>query len=142
MPVRGVPNTMLKTAVIDRAYPLNLGGLEMQASGSQVRDIESMQVKTELRRETGWIGAFVIGLAGTILVTGIAPVMVTTLGAASIPVTVAVTLTGWLLCLFLAELAAMMPGRTGGAPSFAYPAFKARWPRLSKHINGITAWMY
>ena len=27
-----------------------------------------------LKRETGWWGAFVIGLAGTILVTGIAPV--------------------------------------------------------------------
>ena len=40
-----------------------------------------------LKRETGWWGAFVIGLAGTILVTGIAPVMVTTLGASSIPIT-------------------------------------------------------
>ena len=29
-----------------------------------------------LSRETNWWGAFVIGLAGTILVTGIAPVMV------------------------------------------------------------------
>ncbi len=96
----------------------------------------------ELKRETGWMGAFVIGLAGTILVTGIAPVMVTTLGAACIPVTVVITLTGWLLCLFLAELAAMMPERTGGAPSYAYPAFKDRWPRFAKHINGVTAWMY
>ena len=69
-----------------------------------------------LKRETGWWGAFVIGLAGTILVTGIAPVMVTALGAASIPITVFITLTGWLLCLFLAELAAMMPERTGGSP--------------------------
>jgi amino acid transporter len=96
----------------------------------------------ELKRETGWLGAFVIGLAGTILVTGIAPTMVTTLGAASIPVTVFITLTGWLLCLFLAELAAMMPDRTGGAPSYAYPAFRDRWPGLAKHINGMTAWMY
>jgi amino acid transporter len=96
----------------------------------------------ELHRSTNWVGAFVIGLAGTILVTGIAPVMVTTLGAASIPVTVIVTLTGWLLCLFLAELATMMPERTGGAPSYAYPAYKDRWPRLAKHINGMTAWMY
>ena len=69
-----------------------------------------------LRRETSWVGAFVIGLAGTILVTGIAPVMVTTLGAAAIPLTILVTLSGWLLCLFLAELAAMMPERTGGGP--------------------------
>jgi amino acid transporter len=95
-----------------------------------------------LKRETGWWGAFVIGLAGTILVTGIAPVMVTALGASSIPVTVFVTLTGWLLCLFLAELAAMMPERTGGCPTYAYPAYKDRWPRLAKHINGFTAWGY
>jgi amino acid transporter len=95
-----------------------------------------------LKQETNWWGAFVIGLAGTILVTGIAPVMVTTLGAASVPVTIFVTLTGWLLCLFLAELAAMMPERTGGSPSYAYPAFRERWPNAAKHVNGITAWMY
>jgi amino acid transporter len=95
-----------------------------------------------LAKETNWWGAFVIGLAGTILVTGIAPVMVTTLGAASIPLIVVITITGYLLCLLLAELSAMMPERTGGAPSYAYPAYKERWPRLAKHINGITSWMY
>src|SRR3989442_6210095 len=95
-----------------------------------------------LKQETNWWGAFVIGLAGTILVTGIAPVMVTSLGAASIPVTFIITCTGWLLCLFLAELAAMMPERTGGSPSYAYPAYKDRWPRAAKHINGFTAWAY
>ncbi len=95
-----------------------------------------------MKRETGWWGAFVIGLAGTILVTGIAPVMVTSLGAAAIPITIFITLTGWLLCLFLAELAAMMPERTGGAPSYAAPAFRKRWPRAAKHINGLTAWSY
>ncbi|MBI5618241.1 MAG: APC family permease [Gammaproteobacteria bacterium] len=99
-------------------------------------------VESGLRRETNWWGAFVIGLAGTILVTGIAPVMVTALGAASIPVTVIITISGWMLCLILAELAAMMPERTGGSPSYAYPAFKERWPRGAKHINGITAWAY
>src|SRR6516164_9708161 len=88
-------------------------------------------VDAGLKRETGWWGAFVIGLAGTILVTGIAPVMVTALGAASIPVTVFITLTGWLLCLFLAELSAMMPERTGGSPTYAYPAYKDRWPRFA-----------
>ncbi|MBA2365542.1 MAG: APC family permease [Actinobacteria bacterium] len=95
-----------------------------------------------LARETNWWGAFVIGLAGTILVTGIAPVMVTALGAASIPIIVLVTLSGWLLCLLLAELSAMMPERTGGSPSYAYPAYKERWPGLAKHINGFTAWAY
>src|ERR687886_732161 len=95
-----------------------------------------------LAKETNWWGAFVIGLAGTILVTGIAPVMVTSLGAASIPLIVVITITGYLLCLLLAELSAMMPERTGGSPSYAYPAYRERWPRLAKHINGITAWAY
>jgi amino acid transporter len=95
-----------------------------------------------LPKETNWWGAFVIGLAGTILVTGIAPVMVTSLGASAIPSIVLVTLSGWLLCLFLAELSAMMPERTGGSPSYAYPAFKTRWPRVAEHINGFTAWAY
>ncbi|HEY1479263.1 MAG TPA: APC family permease [Gaiellales bacterium] len=106
---------------------------------------ESDQVDYEgsgLEKETNWWGAFVIGLAGTILVTGIAPVMVTSLGASAIPVIVLVTITGYLLCLLLAELSAMMPERTGGSPSYAYPAYKDKWPGLAKHINGFTAWAY
>ncbi len=95
-----------------------------------------------LRQETNWWGAFVIGLAGTILVTGIAPVIVTALGAASVPVIVLVTITGFLLCFLLAELSGMMPERTGGAPSYAYPAYRQRWPRLAPHVNGVTAWAY
>ena len=66
-------------------------------------------VKGNLSKDTNWWGAFVIGLAGTILVTGIAPVMVTELGAASVPVIVIITITGYLVCLLLAELSAMMP---------------------------------
>jgi amino acid transporter len=95
-----------------------------------------------LPKTTNWWGAFVIGLAGTILVTGIAPVMVTSLGAASVPIILVITITGYLLCLFLAELSAMMPDRSGGSPSYAYPAYKDRWPKLAEHINGFTAWAY
>jgi len=95
-----------------------------------------------LPKTTNWWGAFVIGLAGTILVTGIAPTMVTTLGAASVPVIVVITLSGYLLCLFLAELSAMMPDRAGGSPAYAYPAYKDRWPRFAEHVNGFTAWAY
>ena len=115
----------------------------MAADSKQTTASEELKYASgDLRRETGWWGAFVIGLAGTILVTGIAPVMVTALGASSIPITIFITLTGWLLCLFLAELAAMMPERTGGSPAYAYPAYKDRWPRFAKHINGFTAWAY
>ena len=42
----------------------------------------------------------------------------------------------------LAELSAMMPERTGGAPSYVYPAFRHRWPRGAKHANGLASWMY
>lgn len=95
-----------------------------------------------LPKTTNWWGAFVIGLAGTILVTGIAPVMVTSLGASSIPVIIVITITGYLLCLFLAELSAMMPDRSGGSPSYAYPAYRDKWPRFAEHVNGFTAWAY
>ena len=61
-------------------------------------------VESGLKRETGWWGAFVIGLAGTILVTGIAPVMVTSARRRLDPGHRLHHLTGWLLCLFLAEL--------------------------------------
>src|SRR5947209_8788687 len=95
-----------------------------------------------LPKTTNWWGAFVIGLAGTILVTGIAPVMVTQLGAASVPVIVVITITGYLVCLLLAELSAMMPDRSGGLPSYAYLAYKEKWPRFAEHVNGFTAWAY
>src|SRR3977135_761005 len=95
-----------------------------------------------LKEETNWGGGFVSGFARTILVPGIAPVMVTTLGASAIPVIIVITITGYLLCLMLAELSAMMPERTGGSPSYAYPAFREKWPRAAKHINGVTAWAY
>ncbi|MDR2874575.1 MAG: APC family permease [Methylobacillus sp.] len=95
-----------------------------------------------LQTGTNWWGAFVIGLAGTILVTGCAPAFLTVFGASYIPFIVFFTLSGVALCLLLAELSAMMPGRTGGSPSYAYPAYKDKWPRLAPHINGITAWMY
>src|SRR6185312_11230895 len=95
-----------------------------------------------LPKTTNWWGAFVIGLAGTILVTGIAAVMVTVLGASSVPVIVFITITGYLVCLLLAELSAMMPDRSGGLPSYAYPAYKDKWPRAAEHVNGFTAWAY
>ena len=93
-------------------------------------------------RTANWWSAFVIGLAGTILVTGIAPTMVVSLGAAAIPVMVLITACGWLLCIYLSELAAMMPERAGGLPSYIYPAFKDRWPRAAKHLGAFGAWGY
>jgi amino acid transporter len=103
---------------------------------------ELVYASAGLPKTTNWWGAFVIGLAGTILVTGIAPVMVTQLGAASVPVIVVITISGYIVCLLLAELSAMMPDRSGGLPSYAYPAYKDKWPRFAEHVNGFTAWAY
>jgi len=95
-----------------------------------------------LQRRTNWWGAFVIGLAGTILVTGIAPFAVQSLGAASIPLFIGVTGAGVLLCFCLAELAAMMPDRTGGLPSYAFETFKPMGARTAKHVGGVSGWAY
>ncbi len=95
-----------------------------------------------LQRGTNWWGAFVIGLAGVILVTGIAPFAVQSLGAASIPLFVGVTAVGVLLCFCLAELAAMMPDRTGGLPSYAFETFKPLGETTAKHVGGISGWAY
>ena len=112
------------------------------ADGSAADHDELVYESAGLPKTTNWWGAFVIGLAGTILVTGIAPVMVTELGAASVPVIVLITISGYIVCLLLAELSAMMPDRSGGLPSYAYPAYKDRWPRFAEHVNGFTAWAY
>lgn len=95
-----------------------------------------------LERGTDWRGAFVIGLAGTILVTGIAPFAVQILGAASIPLFVVVTAAGVMLSLCLAELAAMMPDRAGGLPSYADQTFRPLGARIARHAGGISGWGY
>ncbi|MDQ3104001.1 MAG: APC family permease [Actinomycetota bacterium] len=95
-----------------------------------------------LQRGTNWWGAFVIGLAGTILVTGVAPFAVQSLGAASIPLFVAITSMGVVLCFCLAELAAMMPERTGGLPSYAFETFKPLGHTTAKHVGGVSGWAY
>ncbi|MFN8459226.1 MAG: APC family permease [Anaerolineae bacterium] len=103
---------------------------------------EDAGAKGELQKKTDWKGAFMIGLAGTILVTGVAPFAVQSLGAASIPLFFVVTGAGVFLCFCLAELAAMMPHRTGGLPSYAYETFKSVGPDVAKHVGGISAWAY
>lgn len=100
------------------------------------------EVETSLQRGTNWWGAFVIGLAGTILVTGIVPFAVQSMGAAAIPAIALVVVLGMVLCLCMAELAALLPHRTGGLPSFAYDAFKPLGHNIAKHIGGVSGWGY
>jgi amino acid transporter len=102
----------------------------------------SPKTRSSLPKRTNWWGAFVIGLAGTILVTGVAPFAVQSMGAASIPVFLLVSGGGLVLCLCLAELSAMMPDRTGGLPSYAFETYKTFGPAAARHMGGISAWSY
>jgi amino acid transporter len=96
-----------------------------------------------LVKGTNWWGAFVIGLAGTILVTGIAPYVVQGTGALGIILMGVMTIAGCFLCLCLAELATMWPDRTGGIPSFATESFRPLvGDTVARHIGGTSGWAY
>ncbi len=103
---------------------------------------EYAYVTSGLSRETNWWGAFVVGLAGTILITGVTGPVLAALGASALPQFFFWTVTGGLLCLFLAEMATMLPDRAGGAPAYAFFAFQEKFPKAMPHINGVTLWMY
>jgi amino acid transporter len=49
---------------------------------------------------------------------------------------------GFLLCLFAAELAAVMPDRTGGIPSYTTAAFEPLHRGTANHLGGLSAWAY
>jgi len=95
-----------------------------------------------LKRVIDWKGAFVIGLAGTLLVTGVTGPVLGEFGSSAILNFIVIGGMGLLLCLCLAELAALFPHRAGGAPSYAFMAFKDKFPKAAPHINGLTAWAY
>ncbi|MDA8318718.1 MAG: APC family permease [Actinomycetota bacterium] len=96
-----------------------------------------------LAKGTNWWGAFVIGLAGTILVTGIAPYVVQGTGALGVVLMAVMTIAGCFLTLCLAELATMWPDRTGGIPSFATESFRPlTGDRVARHIGGVSGWAY
>lgn len=102
----------------------------------------TLEPEPGLLKGTNWWGAFVIGLAGPILVTGIDPPAVQALGAAAVPLIAIATAMGILLCLFAAELATVMPHRTGGLPSYTTEAFTPVNRRLAAHLGGVSAWAY
>ncbi len=97
---------------------------------------------TELEKGTNWWGAFVIGLAGTILVIGLAGYALLALGGVAISLFIVLTLIGVFLCFCLAELGAAFPDRAGGLPSYAFETFKPLGAGISEHIGGLSSWAY
>jgi amino acid transporter len=100
------------------------------------------EVATPLTRRTDWRGAFVMGLAGVILVTGITPFAVQAMGAAAIPALIGIQVVGLVVCLCMGELAALWPHRTGGTPSYAYESFRPLGEPVARHIGGLAGWSY
>jgi amino acid transporter len=96
----------------------------------------------ELAKETNWWGAFVIGLSGTILVVGLVGYATVAMGGFSIPMFLVLTGIGVFLCYCLAELAAAMPDRAGGLPSYAFETFKPLGDNVAKHLGGLSSWGY
>jgi amino acid transporter len=97
---------------------------------------------TSLQRGTDWRGAFVIGLAGVILVTGIVPFAVQAMGAAAVPAIIGIQIVAVVVCLCIGELAALYPHRTGGTPSYAYESFKPLGEPVARHVGGVATWGY
>lgn len=112
---------------------------------SQVEDdthFYKVEHATSLHRGTNWWGAFVIGLAGIILVTGIVPFSVQSMGAAAIPALALVQVIAMIVCLCMAEMATLLPTRTGGLPSYAFESFRPLGDSTARHIGGVSTWSY
>src|ERR1700747_3611850 len=101
--------------------------------------IQEAHPEQGLAKGTNWWGAFVIRLAGTILVTGVAPSLVQGVAALDIVLMGVMTLAGCFLCFCLAELATMWPDRTGGIPSYATESFRPLVGNTAaRHIRGTS----
>jgi amino acid transporter len=96
----------------------------------------------QLARETNWWGAFVIGLAGTVLVIGLIGYALVALGGFSIVLFGIIVTIGVFLCFCLAEMAATWPERAGGLPSYAFESFRPLGKRVADHVGGISSWAY
>ena len=99
-------------------------------------------IEGTLARETNWWGAFVIGLAGTILVIGLVGFALVALGGFAIVLFAVLTAVGVVLCFCLAELAAAFPERAGGLPAYSFETFKPLGANVAKHVGGLSSWGY
>jgi amino acid transporter len=106
-------------------------------------DARGIEVQTTgLSRETNWWGAFVIGLAGSVLILGLIGYALPALGGTAIILFAVLTSIGVFLCFCLAEMAATWPERAGGLPSYAFESYKPMGDRVAAHVGGFSSWGY
>lgn len=105
-------------------------------------EARGIEVESALARDTNWWGAFVIGLAGTVLVVGLIGYALVALGGMAIILFAVLTTLGVFLCFCLAEMAATWPERSGGLPSYAFETFRPLGAGVAKHLGGLSSWGY
>jgi len=94
----------------------------------------------ELKKTADWKTAYVIGLAGVLLVTGADPPTIGSAGGLGWIVIITTVIIGAIYCFFLAELATRFPEKTGGLPTYAIEGFRdKKWGGL---LGGINNWAY
>jgi amino acid transporter len=108
----------------------------------EARGVGGVLETGSLSRETNWWGAFVIGLAGTVLIITLVGYALVALGAFAVVLFAVITAIGVFLCFCLAEMAATWPDRTGGLPSYAFETFRPLGKRWGDHVGGLSSWSY
>jgi len=95
---------------------------------------------SRVKRVADWKVAYVIGLAGAILVTGVAGPLVGAIGTWGCILVMITVVAGVVYCFLLAELSAMFPEKIGGLPTYAVEGFRdKRWGGL---LGGLNNWAY
>lgn len=91
-------------------------------------------------KRADWKVAYIIGLSGAILVTGIAGPVVGAIGTWGWILFLITVSAGVVYCFLLAELAAMFPEKIGGLPTYAVEGFRDKtWGNI---IGGLNNWAY
>lgn len=95
---------------------------------------------SEVKKVADWKVAYVIGLAGTILVTGVAGPMVGAIGSWGLILLAVTVVCGVIYCFLLAELATMFPEKLGGLPTYAIEGFRDK--KWGKALGALNNWAY
>ncbi|MDD1776085.1 MAG: APC family permease [Candidatus Methanomethylicus sp.] len=104
------------------------------------RITENTAVVSEVKKTADWKVAYIIGLAGTILVTGVAGPIVGGIGSFGWIEVLITVVFGVIYCFLLAELAAMFPEKVGGLPTYAVEGFRdKKWGNI---LGGFNNWAY
>ena len=91
----------------------------------------------KLARTVTWKSAFVVSLGGALLVATSLGAIAGDLGPASVFVWTLIISIGIIQCLMIAEMASMVPNKSGGTAVYTHEAFK-KWPI----VGAIANWGY